>query len=128
MDRVFFNPGSQEDFEEKIILESELHFTKKSYGEYSPTTMDTLEEYNSLQTLYSEYGRDIDSEFRQNLRLFIDTIFASLTKEELELVKLKHQECLSYRDIALKLNQPVSTIFTKLKRIEKKIRIVSKCS
>jgi DNA-directed RNA polymerase specialized sigma24 family protein len=128
MDRIFFNPGSQEDFEERVILESELHFTRKENSEYSETTMDTLTIYNDLDTLYSEYGRDVDFEFRKNLKLFIDVVFSQLTKEELELIKLKHQDNLSYREIGLKLNKPVSTVFAQMKKIEEKIRLVAKRS
>ena len=122
------NNFSQDEFERNIMLESELPSSCNMDGSQSYTSLDDICEYVTLEELYSEYGRDLEQEFREKLNTFLNIIFSQLEKEEVKLMEMKFKQMLSYRQISEITKEPLSTLHYKIKKIEDKIRIIAGCS
>ena len=116
---------SQSRFEENIILECDLIDDK---DETKQRNMDNIENYMTLQELYSDYGRDLGFEFREQLLTILGFVFSQFKKEEIVLMELKYKRFLSYRQISQITNQPLSTVHYKLKNIDVKLKYFLKRS
>ena len=113
----------QENFENNILLECELYMCDE-YGNRIDANLDSLNEYNNLKDLYSEYGRDLEKEFRDKLYILVNFVLDQLSKEEYKLVELRYIKRLNYRDIGKELNQPKSTIYDKMKNVDNKLKVL----
>jgi hypothetical protein len=90
------NNSSQEEFERSIILETDL-FNKCDGDDQMESTLDDLCNYVTLEELYSEYGRDLEQEFREKLYTFLNIVFSQLEKDEVKLMEMKSNSSLTKR-------------------------------
>ena len=116
---------SQSRFEKDIILECDLTDDRE---ENKQRNMDNIENYMTIQELYSDYGRDLGFEFREQLLTILGFIFSQFKKEEIILMELKYKRFLSYRQISKITNEPLSTVHYKLKNIDVKLKYFLKRS
>jgi hypothetical protein len=116
---------SQSRFEENIILECDLIDDK---DENKQRSMDNIENYMTIQELYSDYGRDLGFEFREQLLTILGFVFAQFKKDEILLMELRYKRFLSYRQISNITKQPLSTVHHKLKNIDVKLKYFLKRS
>ncbi|MDD4804016.1 MAG: hypothetical protein PHN69_02475 [Candidatus Pacebacteria bacterium] len=110
---------SQKRFERDVILECDL---VDDTDEGKQQNLDALEKYMTIQEIYSDYGRDLGFEFREQLLTLLGYVFSQFEKEDIILMELKYKRLLSYRQISEITKEPLSTTHYKLKKIDKKLK------
>jgi DNA-directed RNA polymerase specialized sigma24 family protein len=109
----------QKQFEESIILESELN----GKDEDMYRTLDNIStECLTLSEFQSEYGKDLDLEVREHLVVYINYKFSKLNDLQLKIANLRYKHNLTYRQISKRIDRPISTINYQLKKIDTILR------
>ena len=115
----------QFNFEEAIILETELPMYTKSNGDiYSYSLDDYPYEYLTLSDVASEYGRDFDFKNRQQLQILVNERFKLLNSTQREIAELKYVNSKTVREIAGIVNKANSTVQYHINKINKIIRSI----
>jgi DNA-directed RNA polymerase specialized sigma24 family protein len=112
----------QEQFENEILLECELYNKTTSDGYEFDVNMDNLSQYVTLDELYSEYGRDLEQEFREKLSIIVNFILSNLDKDEYKLATLRYSQNLNYREMNKITNIPITTLQYRVQKLDKKLK------
>lgn len=117
---------SQRNFEDSVILESELPMYYNSY-EFNLYTV-TLDEYPyellTLSQIASDYGRDLDFRDRQMLKILINERFNRLNETQRKIAELKYIEEKTVREISASVNKSISTVQYHINKINEILRSI----
>ena len=112
-------------FENSIILEADLGRIRTPTGEPLDRSIDQLaNNYLTLAEVQSEYGKDLNLEFRERLVIIINERFGRLSDIQQRIAKLKYNEQCTYREIAEEIGRSKSTVEHHMKQIKKILRSI----
>lgn len=115
----------QENFERRVILETDLAVYYNKFGDPYQYTLDTYpNDYLTLGEVASEYGRDLDLEERQMLRVIMQERLSRLTGLQRNIANLKYIENKSVRQISKEVNRAISTVQYHINKINEIIRSI----
>ena len=115
----------QEMFEQTVILESDFTPIFTTQGEKRCRTIDDLSNhYLTLAEVHSEYGKDLNLEFRERLVIIINERFDRLSDIQQRIAKMRYNKEMTYREISDKINRSISTISHHMKQINKTLRSI----
>ena len=114
----------QENFEDTIILESELCKIYSYDGDEFNITLDSLDGYKTLQEIVSEYGKDIDFEMRKFLYIILYERFSRLDNLDRKIAELKYINNMTLQEISDETDKSKTAIFHRLKRINSILRSI----
>jgi len=115
----------QENFENSVILESELSLFYSKDGDAYQITLDNFPyDFLTLGEIASEYGRDPDLEDRKSLQIIINERMGRLNDLQREIAELRYIENKSIREIREIVNKSLSTIHYHLTKINDIIRSI----
>ena len=115
----------QDNFENRVILESELVNYYNTNGDiYQMSLDDYTDRCLTLSDVASEYGKDIDFENRKLLQIIIKERFERLSDMQRKIAELKYLEDKSVREIASNVDRAISTVQFHINKINDIIRSI----
>jgi len=115
----------QENFENNIILESELATYYSKEGNIFEYSLDNSPfNFLTLSEVSSEYGKDIDFKDRKSLQIIVNERLGRLNELQREIAELRYIENKSIRQIKKIVNKSLSTIHYHITKINVIIRSI----